>query len=123
MAICFSPRRGDDAVIAVLIQFFDGQAIDLAAFLGSPIIRLFCKTMPEKNGDGDDPWPAMVSGYQEVADYAATKGIAIGLQNHPSTGDEMLRIRRETNRENFNFIQEIISTYIIIRQTAPPINS
>ena len=82
------------------------EAVDLAAFLGSPIIRLFCSTMPEKNGDGDDPWPAMVSGYQEVADYAATKGIAIGLQNHPSTGDEMLRIRRETKRENFNFIMD-----------------
>ena len=76
------------------------------AFLGSPIIRLLCRTLPEKNGDGDDPWPAMISGYREVADYAATKGIAIGLQNHPSTGDEMLRIRRETKRENFNFIMD-----------------
>ncbi|MCZ6677458.1 MAG: TIM barrel protein [Candidatus Poribacteria bacterium] len=82
------------------------EAIDLAAFLGSPIIRVFCGTVPEKNGDGDDPWPAMISGYQEVADYAATKGIAVGLQNHPSTGDEMLRIRRETNRDNFNFIMD-----------------
>ncbi len=82
------------------------EAVDLAAFLGSPIIRVFCSTMPEKNGDGDDPWPAMISGYQEAADYAATKGIAVGLQNHPSTGDEMLRIRSETGRDNFNFIMD-----------------
>ena len=81
-------------------------AIDLAAFLGSPIVRAFCATVPEKNGDGDDPWPAMISGYQEIADYAATKGIAVGLQNHPSTGDEMLQIRRQTKRENFNFIMD-----------------
>lgn len=82
------------------------RAVDLAAFVGSPIIRLFCATVPEKNGDGEDTWPAMTVGYQEVADYAASKGVAVGLQNHPSTGDEMLRIRAETNRENFNFIMD-----------------
>ena len=81
-------------------------AVDLAAFLGSPIIRLFCATVPAENGDGEDTWPGMIAGYQEVADYAATKGIAVGLQNHPVTGDVMLRIREETNRENFNFIMD-----------------
>ena len=80
------------------------DAIDLAAFLGSPIIRVFCGRMPEKNGDGDDPWPPMISSYQEVADYAAEKGIHVGLQNHPSTGDDMMRIRSETDRPNFDFI-------------------
>ena len=82
------------------------EAVDLAAFLGSPIIRLFCATIPEKNGDGEDTWPGMIAGYQEVADYAATKGIECGLQNHPVTGDTMMRIREETNRENFNFIMD-----------------
>ena len=48
----------------------------------------------------------MIAGYQEAADYAAPKGISVGLQNHPSTGDDMLRIRRETDRENFNFIMD-----------------
>ena len=82
------------------------KAVDLAAFLGSPIIRLFCAIIPKKNGDGNDPWPDMIAGYQEVADYAATKGIAIGLQNHPSTGDDMLRIKNETDRANFAFIMD-----------------
>jgi hypothetical protein len=82
------------------------EAVDLAAFLGSPIIRLFCSTIPKKNGDGEETWPAMIAGYQDVADYAASKGIAVGLQNHPSTGDEMLQIRAETDRENFNFIMD-----------------
>ena len=82
------------------------ESIDLAAFLGSPIVRVFCKTEPEKSADGSDPWPAMIAGYQEVADYAATKGIAVGLQNHPSTSDVMLRIWRETDRENFTFIMD-----------------
>lgn len=82
------------------------EAVDLAFFLGSPIIRLFCAQIPEKNGDGEDTWPGMIAGYQAGADYAATKGIGVGLQNHPSTGDEMLRIREETDRENFNFIMD-----------------
>lgn len=82
------------------------EAVDLAAFLGSPIIRLFCATIPEKNGDGEDTWPGMIAGYQEVSDYAATKGIGVGLQNHPVTGDEMMRIHQETNRDNFNFIMD-----------------
>ena len=82
------------------------EAVDLAAFLGSPIIRLFCATIPEQNSEGEPVWPAMISGYQEVADYASTRGIAVGLQNHPSTGDEMLRIRNEVDRENFNFIMD-----------------
>ncbi|AWT59827.1 MAG: hypothetical protein DF168_01022 [Candidatus Moanabacter tarae] len=80
------------------------DAVDLAAFLGSPIIRLFCATVPEKNADGEEVWPGMIAGYREVADYAAAKGISIGLQNHPITGKTMLRIREDTNRNNFNFI-------------------
>ena len=82
------------------------QAVDLAAFLGSPLIRMFCATVPEKNGDGNPTWPAMIAGYREVADYAAAKGVAIGLQNHPSTGDEMLRIRSGVERDNFDFIMD-----------------
>ena len=79
-----------------------GRATDLAAFLGSPIIRAFCANVPQNNGDGEETWPSMVAGYQAVADYAATKGIAVGLQNHPSTGDEMLRIRSDVDRGNFH---------------------
>lgn len=82
------------------------EAVDLAVAVGSPIIRLFCARMPETNGDGEPLWPSMIAGYQEVADYAATKGIQIGLQNHPVTGNDMLRIREGVDRENFNFIMD-----------------
>ncbi len=78
--------------------------IDLAAFLGSPLIRMFCATVPEKNGDGEPAWPAMIAGFQEVADYGAERGVSIGLQNHPVTGDDMLRIREDVDRDNFNFL-------------------
>ena len=82
------------------------DAIDRAFFLGSPIVRAFCAVVPEKNGDGDDPWPAMIAGYQEIADYAAEKGIAVGLQNHPSTGEEMNKIRTLTDRPNFGYVMD-----------------
>ena len=78
--------------------------IDLAAFLGAPIIQVFCATSPKNDTDEKDAWSKMIIGYQKVADYAARKGIAVGLQNHPSTGDEMLSIRSETDRKNFVFI-------------------
>ena len=48
----------------------------------------------------------MIAGYREVADYAAERGVAIGLQNHPSTAEEMLRIRSDVDRDNFNFIMD-----------------
>ena len=31
-------------------------------------------------------------------------GVAVGLQNHPSTGDDILRILAETDRPNFSFL-------------------
>ena len=82
------------------------KAVDLAAFVGSPIIRLFCAVVPETNGDGDPTCGPMIAGYQEVADYAATKGVNVGLQNHPVTGDDMVAIRKDVERENFNFIMD-----------------
>lgn len=80
------------------------EAIDLAAFLGAPLIRMFCATVPERNADGEPAWPAMIAGYREVADYGAARGVSVGLQNHPVTGAEMLRIRADVDRANFNFI-------------------
>ena len=82
------------------------QAIDVAAFVGSPIIRVFCSTIPEKNGDGDDPWPAMIDGIGGWPSTRPPRGSAVGLQNHPSTGDDMLRIRGEVDRENFGFVMD-----------------
>ena len=50
----------------------------------------------------------MISGFQAVSDYAAEKGILIGLHNHPPaaepTSDDILRILNDVDRENFTFI-------------------
>lgn len=80
--------------------------VDAAAFLGAPLVRVFCATVPESNADGEPIWPTMIAGYQEIADYAAAQGVSIGLQNHPSTGEEMLRIRSDVDRSNFGFLMD-----------------
>ena len=82
------------------------EEVDVAAFLGAPLVRMFCATVPEHNADGDPVWPAMIAGYRQVADHAAALGVAVGLQNHPSTADEMLRIRADVQRPNFGFLMD-----------------
>jgi hypothetical protein len=50
----------------------------------------------------------MIARFQEVADYAADRGVFIGLHNHPPvdspTGDDIVRILQETDRANVTFI-------------------
>ena len=83
-------------------------AVDDAAFMGAPLIRIFGGSIPQATPDRDALFAEMIASYQEVADYAAGKGVFIGLHNHPPvdspTGDEILEILRETDRENFTFI-------------------
>jgi sugar phosphate isomerase/epimerase len=71
-----------------------------AVFLGTPMLRVFCGARPE----GKEAQANEIRCFQEVSDYAAESGILIGLQNHPSTGEDVLRILHDTNRENFTLI-------------------
>ena len=84
------------------------SAVDDAAFMGAPLLRIFGGSVPEATEDRDQLWSEMIASYQEVADYAAGRGVFIGLHNHPPvdspTGDEILRILRDTDRPNFTFI-------------------
>ena len=83
-------------------------AVDDAAYMGAPLIRIFGGSIPEATEGRDELWSEMISSYQEVADYAAGRGVFIGLHNHPPvdspTGDDILRILRDTDRPNFTFI-------------------
>lgn len=74
--------------------------IDNAAMLGAPMVRSFCGETPE-----DAAAQALeVECFQRVCDYGISKGIAVGLQNHPCTGDGVLRLLERVNRDNFAFI-------------------
>ena len=64
------------------------------------MIRLFCGQPLEDATERS----RQTKCFREACDCAAEKAVAIGLQNHPSTGDDVLRILDETERENFTFI-------------------
>ena len=57
---------------------------------------------PRPRRTGTALFAEMISSYREVADYAAGKGVFIGLHNHPPvdspTGEEIIEILRETGR-------------------------
>ncbi|MDP6116564.1 MAG: TIM barrel protein [Planctomycetota bacterium] len=84
------------------------EGIDQAAFMGAPMIRHFGGGLPDETPDRDALWQKMIHSFQEVADYAMGKGVLIGLHNHAPavapTGDDILRLIRDVNRENLTFI-------------------
>ena len=84
------------------------KGIDLAAFTGAPMIRHFGGAIPPESENRDALWHTVVRSFQEVSDYAAGKGVLIGLHNHAPatapTGDDILRLLRAVERENFTYI-------------------
>ena len=84
------------------------EGIDLAAFMSTPLVRLFAGSIPAESENHDGLWQTVVSSFPEVCDYAANKGIFCGLHNHTPvlapTGDDVLKLLRDVDRENFTFI-------------------
>ena len=83
-------------------------AVDDAAYMGAPLIRIFGGSVPDGTENRGALWAEMIASYQELCDYAAGRGVFVGLHNHPPvdspTGDEILAILRDTDRPNFTFI-------------------
>ncbi len=87
--------------------------VDVASYLGAQLVHVFARggTLPEDHDEYEALWSQMIRRFQEVSDYAAEKGVIIGVQNHDNgswamTGDEVIRILEETGRENFTFIMD-----------------
>jgi sugar phosphate isomerase/epimerase len=84
------------------------DAVDIAALMGAPLIRIFGGAVPEGTENRDALWDTVVDSFQQVSDHAEDKGILIGLHNHPPavapTGDDILRLLADVDRENFTFI-------------------
>jgi len=57
------------------------QWIDRAAVLGAPHIRVFAGSKPKELSD-DDAFANCLGAYQECLDYAAGKGVFLGIENH-----------------------------------------
>jgi len=86
--------------------------VDVTAFLGAQVLRVFARhKWPDTVEEQEALWKPMIVSFQEVADYAAEKGVNVALQNHDEssfamTADQVLRILREVDRENFSFLMD-----------------
>lgn len=88
------------------------EDVDATAFLGAQVLRAFARhKWPETVEAQEAFWGPMIASFQELSDYAAGKGVCVGLQNHDNgsfamTADQVLRIQGEVERENFSFIMD-----------------
>ena len=86
------------------------EAVEVAAFMGAPLVRLFGSGIPARSENRLALWSSVIASFQEVCDYAAERGILVGLHNHapavPPTGDDILSILRDVDRSNFTFIMD-----------------
>jgi len=86
--------------------------VDTTAFLGAQLLRVFARyRWPDTVEEQEAIWAVLIPSFQEVADYAAKKGVIVALQNHDRstfamTAKQVLRILRDTNRPNFTFIMD-----------------
>jgi sugar phosphate isomerase/epimerase len=83
--------------------------IDVAAFLGVPLVRIFAAYVPKGCTDEAALWPPMIRAMKEVAAYGHEKAVVVGLQNHnhgnvTRTGDDVLRILRGVDHPSFAHI-------------------
>ena len=77
------------------------QGIDVAQFLGAPVVRLFAGSV----GQGEDRaavWQRAVEGLRWAAEVGEKASVVIGLQNHnhnnvTPTGDDVVRLLKEVD--------------------------
>jgi len=87
------------------------EGIDLAAFVGSPLIRVFGAQKIEGAASQDQVFDALSNGLREASEYGAKKGVIVALQNHnhgniASTGESQVRIHKQVNHPNFSLLMD-----------------
>ena len=84
--------------------------VDATAFLGAQVMRLFARhKWPATVAEQEALWGPMIESFQEVADYAVTKGVQVAVQNHNNgsfamNAVQVLRILGEVDRPNFSYL-------------------
>ena len=79
--------------------------IDVAAFMGIPLVRVFAAWIPEGDSE-EDVWARMMPCLEEVAAHGEEKGVVVGLHNHnhgcvTRTGKDVRRIIEGVNNPLF----------------------
>jgi sugar phosphate isomerase/epimerase len=86
------------------------EDVDTTALLGAQVMRLFARhKWPTTVAEQEALWQPMIESFQEIADYAATKGVQVAVQNHNNgsfamNAVQVLRILREVQRPNFSYL-------------------
>jgi sugar phosphate isomerase/epimerase len=84
--------------------------IDVAAKLGSDMVRVFAGKELPKGYTFDQVLEWMVPAFQECAAYGAKRGVIVGLQHHDDflkTADETIRVVRLVNSDWFSVILDV----------------
>ena len=82
--------------------------IDVAAFMGIPLVRVFAAWVPEGEAE-EDVWARMIPCLKEVAEHGQRQGVVVGLHNHnhgcvTRTGKDVRRIIDEVDNPYFSHI-------------------
>ncbi|MFD0677855.1 MULTISPECIES: TIM barrel protein [unclassified Paenibacillus] len=86
--------------------------IDIAAEMGAPVIRLFSGNVPRDIMDSD--WETIARdriapALRECTEYAAARGVKVGLQNHgdmTATAGQIIQIIKWVNHPNIGIIND-----------------
>ena len=82
--------------------------IDVAARLGSPMVRAFGAWIPGDETE-ESVWPRLVDATRQVAEYGQRRDVIVGLHNHnhgcvPATGDQVLRLIADVDNPYYSHI-------------------
>jgi sugar phosphate isomerase/epimerase len=92
--------------------------IDVAAKLGSDMVRVFAGREVPKGFTFDQVLEWMIPAFQECAEYGSKRGVIVGLQHHDDflkTADETIRVVQAVKSEWFSVILDVGS----LRQVDP----
>jgi sugar phosphate isomerase/epimerase len=84
--------------------------VDVAAKLGSDMVRVFAGREVPKGYTFDQVLEWMIPAFKECAEYGAKKGVIIGLQHHDDflkTADETIRVVKAVNSDWFSVILDV----------------
>ncbi len=84
--------------------------IDVAAKLGSDMVRVFAGREVPKGFTFDQVLEWMIPAFQECAEYGARRGVIVGLQHHDDflkTADETIRVVQAVKSDWFSVILDV----------------
>ncbi len=84
--------------------------VEVAAKLGSDVLRVFSGRRVAEGSTFDKTMEWMVPAFRECADYGKSHGVIIGLQHHDDflkTADETIRLVDEVDSEWFSVILDV----------------